>query len=163
MLKTIIKKGNKRISTFQQLTKFFRFYINKKSVAYNVIFSKSCLYDSEKIAGVNKLFGLTFGLGNVHKTSVRFGWQPNKNNKIEIYAYYYDFDGRKEMLIGEVEAEVLCKLKIEINDNEYVLTCNELKKVINHGKISKLSYLNFIYFGGLNTSPQDIEIYVEKA
>jgi len=157
----IIKKDKKRISFFQQLTKFFRFYINKKFVAYDMEFTESCLYDSSKIEGINKLFGLTFGLMNVHATSARFGWQPNKNNKIEIYAYYYDQAGRKETLICEVAPGELCKMKLEISDDEYAFTCNDFKTIINHGKISKFSYLNFIYFGGVNSAPHDIVIKID--
>lgn len=162
MTKLTIKEGKRRVSFFQQLTKFFRIYVNKKSVEYNVKFDKSCLYDSSKLEGINKLFGLTFGLKNVHKTSARFGWQPTKQNTIELSAYIYNDSIRYEFVLAHINPGDICKLKLEVTESEYIFSVNGTPSFFKHEPISSLSYLNFIYFGGLNTAPHDMIIEIEK-
>lgn len=162
MNEVITKKGNRRISFFDQLRKYFGIYINKKFLAYKVVFTESCIYNSKVIEGINKLFGLTFGLLNVHKSSARFGWQPSKNNKIELYAYIYENSVLNQFFLCECDLNKEYKLKLKVTDQDYVFTCNNLSYTAKHSEISNLSYQNFMYFGGINPAPQDVRIKVEK-
>lgn len=166
-----IKKNKRRISILKQFLRFFKIFYNKKEIRYKVKFTESCIYDLDKIdlCGVNKLFGLSFGWNGVHKNSARFGWKPTINNKIMIYAYSYVGGIRAEHELCEVELNNFCDLKIIITDNKYIFSCVEINKLamdgkhteVIHGTVSKWSYENFLYFGGLNINPQDINIFIE--
>ncbi len=163
MAQFIVKKNKRRISFFQQLTKFFGIYVSNKNVEFKIKFTDSCIYNSSKIEGINKLFGLTFGLGNVHKSSARFGWQPNKNNKIELYAYVYEKSVRSEYLLGEIDLNVDYILRLIVTTDSYVFEMDgKIQYVFTHETLPRLSYLNFIYFGGIQAAPHDMTIEISK-
>lgn len=66
--------------------------INKK-----VVISKEAWFNRTNVddEDINKLFGISFGLFNVHKNSFRIGWKPNKmKGNIDLYVYYYNNEGK---------------------------------------------------------------------
>lgn len=86
-----------------------------------------------------------------------------------IYAYSYVGGIRAEHELCEVELNNFYDLKIIITDNKYIFSCVEINELamdekyteVIHSTASKWSYENFLYFGGLNINPQDINIFIE--
>ena len=66
--------------------------INKTiSISKEAWFEKKTVDDED----INKLVGVSFGLGGIHKNSFRVGWKPSKyKHNIDLYAYYYNNEGK---------------------------------------------------------------------
>ncbi len=131
------------------------------------IFTDSCRYDIEEKSCVNKLFGFSLGLFNVHKHSYRFGWTyNNEKDVIDIWVYYYN---KGKLYKNKIyEAELNSPISLEINtykDTEKKLITNYF---IVGDKIFSVTVLNDIkywflltlglYFGGKTRAPHKIEV-----
>lgn len=166
----LIKKNQRRVSGFMYKIAHMHFFYDKKDISYKVKFTDSCIYELNSIDyyGVNKLFGLTFGLTGVHKNSARFGWKPTTLGTIMIYVYCYVDGKRKEIGFTEVKINEYYSLTISIKDDKYIFKCKGISESkteymeIKHGPLSKMGYENFLYFGGTKITPKDIYIFMEK-
>ena len=148
----------------------FSFFISKKEISYKIKFTESCIYDLNKIGlyGVNKVFGLTWGIMGVHNNSARFGWKPLDKSRIMIYAYVYFGGIKKEIEICTVNINEYYTLSISEKKEKIVF--NVKNQIKNSGstlelkcpKLPKLGYTNFLYFGGSKKNQQDIIIEMEK-
>jgi len=162
MMEFLIKKGTHYSNNFIQ--KLFNLLHFRKSTTYLIKFDSSCIYTlpKEDQGDINKLFG--FSLGLHHKDSARFGWCWN-NNQLEIWAYWYDSGIRKYQFIQPIEAGESYYLEIKnLGDNwefsisDYVnsnkIQVPKSKTLVNFG------YTLWPYFGGNQTSPHDISIFM---
>jgi hypothetical protein len=142
-------------------------FYGKDISKYEVIFSKSCLYE---IAGpdqfdVNKLLGLSYGFH--HNNSARFGWRAD-GDSIEISAYCYKNKKRLIRAIRNVNVETMYIFMIQNFGGYYELTImSDTGDLIGYAKISKpktteFGYKLFPYFGGNVPAPHDMEIYMKK-
>lgn len=164
-----IKKGKRRTGLFSILENINLFF-NKNSISYRVKFTESTIYKLNDIEnyGINKLFGLTFGLFGVHRNSARFGWRPFSKDKIAIYAYCYVDGVRQQKEIIRVKTNEYLEMYIERKDNKYIFRIRSLENMytstyeVQHGSISNVGYVNFLYFGGKKICPQDMAIGMEK-
>ena len=164
-----IKTGKRRVNLLGVLANV-NFFYKKNSISYKVKFTESSIYDLKHIAGygINKLFGLTFGLFGVHKNSVRFGWKPKTNNTIMLYGYCYINGVRKEVEFREIKINNYYDLTISILPGKYLFKVKSLETFqtdvleVKYEKIPKFGYVNFLYFGGTRTNPQNIWIGMEK-
>lgn len=67
-------------------------WVGSQRMTRYVRFHEDCQYESSDYNSqdVNKLFGLSFGVGGVHDNSARFGWRWSKADQcIELLAYVY--------------------------------------------------------------------------
>lgn len=156
-----IKKGCHRSGIY------FKPFLKKDKLCYEVIFNNSCLYDfkDENRYDFNKLFG--FSQGNHRKDSAMFGWRTN-NNKIELSAYCY-IDGFKRIVIlKSIDIDKIYILEIQNKKNTYDFRIiSDIGEIILLKKIprydtKKYGYELFPYFGGSTSAPHDIEIHMEK-
>ena len=136
-----IKKGKHR-SGFYFRPAFFR---KGKTYKYKVIFDDSCIYTLPGMdqLDINKLKGISEEL-NHHKNSERLGWRayPEKE-EIELFSYRYDDSIRSHVKLGTV------KPREEI---EFYFTIKE----------SFLGYHLFPFFGGNQTAPHDMYMFVKR-
>jgi len=164
-----IKNGKRRTGLFGILENI-NFFFAKKNITYKVKFTESTIYGLDDIEnyGINKLFGLTFGLFGVHKNSARFGWRPLSKDKISIYAYCYVNGIRQQKEIIRVKTNEYLEMSIKLKENKYLFRIKSLENMysstyeIQHDSIPKFGYVNFIYFGGKRVCPQDMTIGMEK-
>ena len=161
MKKYKIKKGS-HYSGFR-LSPFY----GKNVVKYEVIFTKSCLYDlrNDNQYDINKLFGLSYFYH--HIDSARFGWRAD-GDKIEISAYCYKDGQRKihEMCLIDVDRLYTLEIKNTGGYYEFELK-DESSSFFSYARISKpitvkVGYELFPYFGGDETAPHDMEIFMRK-
>jgi len=159
--KYTIKKGS-HYSGFH-LSPFY----DKNIAKYEVVFSKSCIYDlqNQDQYDVNKLFGLSYGYH--HIDSVRFGWRAD-GDKIEISAYCYRDGERliKEMCHIDIDKPYLFEIK-NIGSYYELELKDESSGFFSYARIAKpaiikLGYRLFPYFGGNQIAPHEMEILMRK-
>ena len=154
-------------------------YIKKqKIIKKQFVFDDNCRYDSNKIGGINKLFGISFGWH--HRNSIRFGWRYNYlNDKIDIYTYIYR-DGERLMPVGiccvkpnrlytyclkyefnpldnfsiRYSFEVICNAGDSDfdKDNEFIIS------ITDKTLIPRWGYKLHPYFGGSKPAPHTMKI-----
>lgn len=164
-----IKSGKSR-TDFISILKNVNFFTKKNIITYKIKFTESCIYDliNKDLYGVNKLFGLTFGIFGVHKNSARFGWKPYSKDSVMIYAYYYINGVRKETPFLKVKVNEYLEMTIEVKKDKYIFKIKSLDNLYssvleeNHNQILSYGYVNFIYIGGVKKVNQDIVIGMEK-
>lgn len=142
----------------------------KNRVAYDVMFSKSCLYKTmvpENMKDINKLFGISFGFH--HQNSVRFGWRDNGVGKIDLIAYVYK-DGKRinewdeSIYIETVDVHTHYRMEISVGGGHFMFTVIKGDKIvgatiIEHGEnLFPIGYHLNPYFGGDETAPHDMNI-----
>lgn len=144
--------------------------IEHEWISYDVIFDESASYytlDPNNQADINKLFGFADCNSNHEENSIRFGWRWF-NERLEILAYQH-FDGEITWeYIGSVELNVPYRYSIYLFDDRYELEVVDISnmntimtrssKVCNKG----VYYQLWPYFGGDETAPQDISIFMRQ-
>ncbi len=174
-MKFTIKKG-KHFSK----PKRFRFHIGKKSLEKKITFTSSCLYElnNEDDADVNKAFGFTTDLFG--RNSVRIGWNLyrgiNGIKSIRLFGYVH-INGKRsyipdspEYMIGKYYSfnePIECSIFLDNNGYVYFRAIQGSYKGENtivkipFDKKSWIGYYQNPYFGGNQTSPQNMIIIVE--
>lgn len=140
---------------------FFRKHVRRKTVT----FLDGCNYwlDGPDFQDTNKLFGLAFLPGGVHKESARFGWRYDNGQRIVLSAYCY--------IKGERFIKDLCKVPMftKITCALYVQKENYVFDVLMDGvplaneyvpkfHDSAWSFPLGVYFGGNQTAPRNMAI-----
>ncbi|MEK6879230.1 MAG: hypothetical protein AABY22_06450 [Nanoarchaeota archaeon] len=148
----------------------YHFGITRKKFGF--LFSPSCLYSilsPKKNTSINKLFGWSYG--HHHRNSVRVGWRPDTNGKIDLFFYLYN-NGKNFTKYFET-IEVSEEYEINITVSMYFVLF-ELYKANNplenikkdtHGFIRpwfRWGYYLWFYFGGKLPAPQDMTAYIFK-
>jgi hypothetical protein len=131
-----------------------------------VKFDSSAIYnnlDPENQYDINKLAGFTEGIDN-HVNSARIGWSWN-DNALRLYAYSYADAIRSSQEICTVAIGQELFVTISVTENEYVFKINDktvsLLRTVHTASVS--GYWQYPYFGGDETAPHDIFIYMEEA
>ena len=141
--------------------------VNYTELAFKVRFDSSAIYSTTDPANqkdVNKLFGFSDNNADHHIFSARFGWRWS-NNALRLFAYTYNNSALslKEMGTVAIGAEATCSIKVT-NDN-YIFTLNK-GAAISMSRSSKTSagagYQLFPFFGGNETAPHDIKIWIKR-
>lgn len=135
-----------------------------KGINLNVKFDSSAIYsntDAANQADINKLVGFTEGTDN-HVNSARIGWGWS-NEALRLYAYSYAGGVRSSKEISVVAIGEPISISVSIVPNEYVFKVNQqlvkLPRVAN--STSTTGYWQYPYFGGDETAPHDIFIYIQ--
>lgn len=151
-----------------------------------VTFDASCQYNSPAYNGddVNKLFGLSFGFGDVHWNSARFGWRwSHRDQCIELLAYVYNKGKRNQdeqlrfPVVTQVKPSASMILCIyywkEINGPyghphfEFTASPNEdiaSKSVMVSASTGLPSYglTHGLYFGGSLPAPHEMSVRIDR-
>lgn len=180
----LIKAG----SHYHQMPPFTSLpWIGERRIERYVTFGPGCEYDAipYNADDVNKLVGLSFGFGGVHKNSARFGWRWSKSEQcIELLAYCYVNGERNwdEQLRFPVIAKVklgervlLClnyhpKKDSTIRDGLFTFTAWQgdreknlgLKMVDTIAELPKFGLTHGPFFGGELVAPHDMTIELER-
>ena len=137
-------------------------------------FDNSAIYttvDPSNQGDINKLYGFAdcvsfttlYTIAPHHINSARFGWAWY-NQALRIYAYYYNDSVRlfKELQTVEIGKTYSAGIKLIPGGYEFTIE-NKKDTVPRTCTLSTISgYKLFPYFGGTETSPQNIHIWIKE-
>ena len=135
-----------------------------KHLSLKVRFDSSAIYSNrnpENQADINKLVGFTEGMDN-HVNSARFGWGWS-NSALRLYAYSYAAGVRSSREISIVQIGLPVSLSLSIDGNQYIFKVNDSLVTLPRALItdSVSGYWQYPYFGGDETAPHTIAIYLQ--
>ena len=138
---------------------------NSNQLTVKVKFDSSAIYkssDNVNQLDVNKRIGFSEGTDH-HLNSARIGWGWSKN-ALRLYAYVYADSARfiKELTTVSIGTENLCKITIE--EKQYVFTVGNKQLSVPRALTGPAvaGYHLFPYFGGDETAPHTISIYIKR-
>lgn len=180
MKKRVIHKNFHRPFGLPAFMRYFGMVNKSVKIENEIKFDRSCMHDlvpDEDNKDWSKLFGISFGLFNIHKQSVRFGWRYSKDKDlIEICYIIYQVgdDGNvtvQRTHIADVEFDELVRYTIEINrdtsiPNADIMNCT-LKMSGRDINVNTSVYATDVmfrcgcgfYFGGNQKAPHKMWIY----
>ncbi|MEX0967529.1 MAG: hypothetical protein WD077_09840 [Bacteroidia bacterium] len=141
-------------------------YIGKTFLHFRARFGSSCRYeigqpDQDDIC---KLTGLTPGFIR-NRNSARWGWRFDvERDQVELL-YYCQVKGNLEFgSIGFVNLEQDFEASLEASSSQYIFKL--LKPTAQEHTVAKnntlsIGYRNVPYFGGNQTAPHDMELWIE--
>lgn len=148
----------------------YPFMVFGKGINKKINFSKEAWTETypNQYVGINKLFGISFGILGVHKNSFRIGWMsnPKQKNTIDLYAYYYDNNNvHTSLLLETISAGLTYNMSIRWDSNNVFevdidgenVFCKTLKI-----KQSKLKFFHRPYHGGKERSKNKYWIIMKK-
>lgn len=140
--------------------------VDVSQMKFIVRFDSSAIYTSnskENQYDINKLYGFSDNDANHHQFSARIGWRWS-DNALRLFAYVYNDAAviSKELGIVSVGDEINCSIKIA--GSQYLFTVNEYNEVLR--RASKTSsgkgYQLYPYFGGDESAPHDVNIWIKN-
>ena len=132
---------------------------------FKALFDSTAIYQTVQDSNqgdINKLYGVS-DCNSFHQTnSARFGWRWFED-RLEIWAYTYLNGERKFALIDTVEIGTFNEYEIAFKENKYVFRLNDKEVEMDRAcESSAQGYKLFPYFGGDETAPHDISIWIEE-
>lgn len=131
-----------------------------------VKFDSSAIYytkDRVNQYDINKLYGFSDNNTEHHQYSARFGWRWS-DGALRLFAYVYN-EGKvtsKELGVAAIGAEIACNIKVE--GSQYIFTVNDKSETMS--RLSKTTsakgYLLYPYFGGDETAPHEVRIWIKN-
>ena len=147
----------------------------KKKIKFRACFTSSCIYDlgNNNNYDINKLFGFST-FWHHHKQSARVGWRCIDGKHLQLLTYSYN-DSKRDMnevdLLGEVLPEqwFICEIVDYESHYEYRFQIEEdveSNTVVKQDKKQKdwfiFNYFLFPYFGGDQSAPHKIKLFIER-
>lgn len=131
---------------------------------FKVKFNSSAIYttiDPQNQYDINKLYGFTEGQ-DPHGNSARIGWSFN-NGALRLYAYVYNNGQRISQEICTVAISETINCAIKIDGNNYVFLVNDKLVKLSRAQAGETAqgYQLFPYFGGDETAPHKISIFIK--
>ncbi len=140
--------------------------VTKDSLSFRTTFDDSAIYATEAPSNqgdINKLYGFSDCLGHHHTNSARFGWRW-LNDELQIHAYTYVDKARQSQLMGVVGIGETHDYSLAIEGDHYVFRLDEHEIQMPRGCAGRgqPKYMLWPYFGGDETAPHEIRIYLEE-
>lgn len=139
--------------------------VESSEMKFMVKFDSSAIYktlDPVNQYDINKLYGFSDNGAHHHQYSARFGWRWS-NDSLRLFAYVYN-SGQvisKEMGSFELNREINCSIRVKgeeyifIADDHFVNMPRHASTPVGSG------YQLYPYFGGDETAPHDIFIWIK--
>lgn len=112
---------------------------------------------------INKLYGFSDNNSTHQQFSARFGWGWS-NNALRLYGYVYNNGVRnsKELGVVAIGAENNCSIKV--TTTSYIFTLNNAVDSLPRTSttIKATGYKLYPYFGGDETAPHNIAIWIKE-
>lgn len=139
--------------------------VSKKEMRFKALFDSSCIYsniDAANAADINKLYGFSDCASFHHQNSARVGWLWN-GNAIALYAYCYADGVRSSQLLGTAAIGDPVELSITVQPAQYIFDYNGKKTEMKRGCTSDniAGYQLYPYFGGDETAPHEVRVYIK--
>lgn len=157
-----IKKGRHYSKPFFK----FKLRLCRTKKMFYAIFSDECWWDKPRNKDdydINKLCGFSFGYHR--KNSIRIGWIPDfkKKNEIKIYAYWYNGSNKHQsQYLCNVQIGRMVPIKLSVFKGKAIFQVDAHYIFRTNFKLKKMwpGYYLYPYFGGNNTSPHEMKIYL---
>ena len=138
--------------------------INRTQMLFKVRFDSSAIYttvDPQNQYDINKLYGFSEGY-DPHVNSARIGWSYN-NGKLRLYAYVYNNGVRLSREICAVNLFETINCAILVKNDQYEFSVNGVQVQLSRALSGSLTngYQLFPYFGGDETAPHPISIWIK--
>lgn len=133
---------------------------------FQVKFDSSCVYttvDPVNQGDINKLYGFSDCETLHQENSARVGWLWN-GTAIELHAYCYKNSVRSSKLLGTIKLGETKSVGIDLSGEKYVFTYEgkqtEMSRNCSGSKFN--GYQLYPYFGGDETAPHQMKIYIRE-
>ncbi|MEO6219139.1 MAG: hypothetical protein ABIO81_01835 [Ginsengibacter sp.] len=170
-----IKKNDSSLTSFTQYTigqgqqfcdKSAFVPVDYAELKFVVKFDSSAIYhttDPSNQNDINKLYGFSDNDSAHHRYSARFGWRWS-DNALRLFAYVYNSGVRASEELGTVQIGVENNCSIKVTGGHYIFSLNNVADtVLRTSTTSKgRGYKLYPYFGGDETSPRDINIFIKE-
>jgi hypothetical protein len=112
---------------------------------------------------INKLFGFSDNDADHHNYSARFGWRWD-NNALRLFGYVYNNKVISKSEIMVIKIGTLYQCSIRVTADKYLFTVDEKTVLIPRSSttITGSGYKLYPYFGGDETAPHDIHIWIKE-
>lgn len=112
---------------------------------------------------INKLYGFSDNSSTHQQFSARFGWRWS-DNALRLFGYVYNNGIRDEKELGTVKIGTENNCSIKINPKSYVFTLNGIVDSLPRAStaIKANGYKLYPYFGGDETAPHNISIWIKE-
>jgi len=140
--------------------------ITADELVFKAMFDDSAIYttvDPTNQGDINKLYGFSDCTSQHQKNSARFGWRWLKN-QLEILTYTYVDGVRYSKSFGAVPLNETLDYAIRIQGDKYVFTLGTQSITMDRGcsDTGLIKYMLWPYFGGDETAPHEITIWLEE-
>ena len=130
-------------------------------------FDESAAYDlgNNDHYDINKLMGFADANSLHHENSARFGWRyAIEKSQVEIFSYVYRNAELYYEHIADVALHETVEYEISITANAYQFTVGTESLFVERDESAGrgVYYRLFPYFGGDQTAPHDIHIYIKE-
>jgi hypothetical protein len=139
---------------------------NYSELKFIAKFDSSAIYQTVSPANqfdVNKLYGFSDNESQHHQFSARFGWRWN-DGALRLFAYVYNNGVMSFEELGAISigAEHTCSIKV--NSSRYIFTLDQISKTMPRSSTTAtaVGYQLYPYFGGDETAPHDIRIWIKQ-
>ncbi len=137
--------------------------VEVSTLGFRAKFDSSAIYTTRnprKQGDVNKLMGLSDCSDQHHTNSARFGWRWYKGT-LQILGYTYINGERSIKYLGDVSLGKYHSYRILLEDQEYIFWLDDKQFSMPRACSGEASgYKLFPYFGGEETAPHDIDVWV---
>ncbi|HEY0752055.1 MAG TPA: hypothetical protein VGD26_12925 [Chitinophagaceae bacterium] len=140
--------------------------IDANELNFLVRFDSTAIYrtqSAENQYDINKLYGFSDNGADHHQFSARFGWRWS-NDALRLFAYTYNNGemSSKELTTIPIGAEVKCSIKVA--GNSYTFIVNDITETMQRTSTlpSAKGYQLYPYFGGDETAPHDVHIWIKN-
>lgn len=140
--------------------------VSTMEMKFLVKFDSSAVYQTvlpENQMDINKLYGFSDNGSDHHQYSARFGWRWS-GNALHLFAYVYN-QGQvqsRELALGELGKEISCS--IAVRPGSYLFTVNGVRDSLPRLALTPKAegYQLYPYFGGDESAPHDIRIWIRR-
>ena len=129
-------------------------------------FDSTAIYQTlwpENQYDINKLYGFADNGQDHHQYSARFGWAWH-DAALHLYAYVYNGGKRESKHLGiiPIGAEVACT--IAATPTQYIFSYGDTREIMPRSSTTPKAkgYLLYPYFGGDETAPHNINIWIKS-
>ncbi len=159
-LKYTIFKGQ------QYSDKNFIATVEYDELKFLVKFDSSAIYqtiDPANQADINKLYGFSDNNAQHQDFSARFGWCWNKDS-LRLFAYIYNNGMRSSKQLGVINIGTEYNCAIKVSDSTYIFKLDDKAQTMKRSSTTPKGkgYKLYPYFGGNETAPHNIHIWIDE-
>lgn len=140
--------------------------VEYNELKFTARFDSSSIYettDPSNQEDINKLYGFSDNNNEHEEFSARFGWNWARN-ALRLYAYVYNNSERtsREITSLQIGTEYTCS--IEVSGDHYIFSANDTTVTMPRSSTTPEGdgYKLFPYFGGDETAPHEVDIWIKE-
>lgn len=140
--------------------------VDAQEMKFSVRFDSSAIYQTRLLENqydINKLFGFSDNNSDHHQYSARIGWRWS-DNALRLFAYVYNKGAvqSQELAAVAIGAEINCSIKIA--GSRYIFSVNGVETEMPRMSTTATGqgYQLYPYFGGDETAPHEIRIWIKN-